>query len=84
MFSFRGEFDSVGAFFVVTMGVTWLVTLGGGRGANWLWVLGILFYKGVRLERGENWSHKTQVFHFLFSVYFLFAIIQFSKQKSYS
>jgi hypothetical protein len=38
------------------------------------------FHKGVKFERGENWFHKTQVFHFLFSV-FLYAIIQSSNQK---
>jgi hypothetical protein len=35
------------------------------------WALGTLFYKGVKIETGENWSHKTQVLHSLFSVYFL-------------
>jgi hypothetical protein len=50
-----------------------------GRGGDY--GLGTLFYKGVKFERGENWSHKTQVFHFLSSVYFLFVIIQVSNQK---
>jgi hypothetical protein len=56
---------------------------GGGGEQNWPWALGTSFYKGVKFERGENWSHKTQVFHFLFSVYFLFAI-QVSNHKNYS
>jgi hypothetical protein len=56
----------------------------GGGGANSPWILGTLFYKGVKFERGGNWSHKTQVFHFLFSFYFLYAIIQFSNQINYS
>jgi hypothetical protein len=38
----------------------------------------------VKFEREENWSHKTHVFHFLFSVYFLFAITQFSNRMKYS
>jgi hypothetical protein len=50
----------------------------GGGGQKWPWVLGNLFYKEVKFERAENCSDKTQVFHFLFSVYFLFAITQFS------
>jgi hypothetical protein len=41
-------------------------------------VLGTLSYKVVKFERGENLSHKTQVCRFLFSGYFLFAMIQFS------
>jgi hypothetical protein len=44
-------------------------------GQNWPWVFGTLFYKGVRFERGENWFHKTQVFHFL-----LFFICHYSIQ----
>jgi hypothetical protein len=56
--------------------------IGGGGRWELTCVLGILFYKSVKFERGENWSHKTQVFHFLFSVYFLFAIIQYSNQKT--
>jgi hypothetical protein len=63
--------------------VTWLITLGGG-GEDRSWVLGTSFYKGVKFERGENLSHKTQVFHFLFSVSFLIAIIQVSNKKNYS
>jgi hypothetical protein len=63
-----------------TMSVTWLITWAGGGGPNEPWVLGTRFYKGVKFERGENWLHKRQVFHFLFSVYFLFATIQFSNQ----
>jgi hypothetical protein len=47
---------------------------------NCPWVLGTLFYKGVKFERGKNLSPKTQVFHFLFCL-FSFAIIQFSSQK---
>jgi hypothetical protein len=39
-----------------------------------------LFYKAVKFERREISSHKTHVFHFLLSVYFLFVIIQFSYQ----
>jgi hypothetical protein len=58
--------------------------IGGGGGQKWPWVLEILIYKGVKFERGENWSHDTQVFRFIFSVYFLFAIIQFSNQINYS
>jgi hypothetical protein len=61
--------------------VTLLITLRGGV-QNWPWVLGTLFYKGIKIERGENWSHKTQIFRFLFYVYVLFAIIQFSNQKT--
>jgi hypothetical protein len=41
-------------------------------------MLDTLFYKGVTFERRENWSHKTQVFHFLFSV--LFVIISWLKK----
>jgi hypothetical protein len=41
-----------------------------------------LFYKGEKLERGENWFHKTQVFHSVFSVYFLFANSQLNNQKT--
>jgi hypothetical protein len=41
-------------------------------GGDWQWVLGTLFYKGAGFERGGNWPHKRQVFHFLFSVYFIF------------
>jgi hypothetical protein len=43
--------------------------------------LGTLFYKGVKFERGKNWSHKKQVFSLYFSCLFLFAIIQFSNRK---
>jgi hypothetical protein len=49
---------------------------GGGGVQNWPWVLGALFYKGVKFGRGENWSHKTHIFNFLFSVYFWFDSIQ--------
>jgi hypothetical protein len=68
--------DTVSLF----ISVTWIIAL--GRGQNWPWVLGTLFYKVGKFERWENWSHKTQVFHFF--VYFLFAIIQFSYHKNYS
>jgi hypothetical protein len=57
---------------------------GGGGGPKWTGVRGTLFYKGVKFERGENWSHKVQVFHFLIFVYFSFAIIQFTNQINYS
>jgi hypothetical protein len=43
-----------------------------------------IFYKGVKFERVENWSHKMHVLHFLFSVYFLFTIIEFRNQIKYS
>jgi hypothetical protein len=62
--------------------VTWLITRGGGGEQNWPWVLGTLFYKAVKFERGENWLHNTELFHFLFSDYLLFAIIQFSNHKN--
>jgi hypothetical protein len=55
----------------------------GGGGPNRRWVLRTLFYKGIEFEIWENWSHKTQVFHFLFSVYFSSATIQFSNQINY-
>jgi hypothetical protein len=67
----------------IIISVTWLITMGGGE-AKLTMGIGTLFYKGVRFERGENLAHKTQVLHFLFSVYFLFAIIQFSNQINYS
>jgi hypothetical protein len=35
-------------------------------------VLGTLFYKGVRFERGENWSYKPQALHFHFSICFFY------------
>jgi hypothetical protein len=34
-------------------------------------VLGTLCYKGVKFERGENWSHKTQFFLFFLSTLYL-------------
>jgi hypothetical protein len=51
-------------------------------GGELTWVLGTLFYKGDKSERGENWFHKTRGFHSLFSVYFLFAITKSSIQKT--
>jgi hypothetical protein len=35
-----------------TIGVNWLITLGG---QNQPWVLGTLIYKAVKLERREDW-----------------------------
>jgi hypothetical protein len=67
-----------------TICVNWLITLGAGGGANLPWVLGTSFYKGVKFDQGENWFHKTHVLHFLFSVHFLLAIIQFSNQINYT
>jgi hypothetical protein len=45
--------------------VTFLIPL---VGQNRPWVLGYLFYKRVKFERGENWSHKKQAFRFLFFI----------------
>jgi hypothetical protein len=67
------------SFLLSCISVTWLIT---AREQNWPGVLWTLLYKGGKFESVENWPHKTQVFHFLFSVYFLFASIQLSNQKS--
>jgi hypothetical protein len=48
---------------------------------NLAWVLGTFILLRVKFEKEENWSHKTQVFHSIFSVYFSFAIIQFSNKN---
>jgi hypothetical protein len=52
---------------------------GGGGGPNLPWVLGTLFYKGVKFERGENLSHKTQAFYFLFSIFYLLLLNSVTK-----
>jgi hypothetical protein len=62
--------------------VTWLIKVGGGGRQNWPWVLRTLFYKGVRFERGENWSHKTQVFYFIFSLFYLPLLNSVTKKLS--
>jgi hypothetical protein len=48
----------------------------GGGGVNWPWILGTLVYKGLKFERGENLTHKTQVFRFIF----VFFICHYSTQ----
>jgi hypothetical protein len=59
-----------------------LANIMGGGGPKLTMSMGTLFYKGIKFERGKNWSHKRQAFRFHFSVYFLLPIIQFSNQKT--
>jgi hypothetical protein len=64
-----------------------LITWGGevrGRGTKLTMGIRNFILQRVKFESVENWPDETQVFHFLFSVYFLFTIIEFSNQINYS
>jgi hypothetical protein len=49
------------------IGVTWLITLGGGGGQNRPWVLGTLIYERDKFERGEDWFEPVLHVHTLLS-----------------
>jgi len=45
--------------YLTLIGVTWLVTLGGGR-QNPPWVFGNFIYNGVKLEKEEDWCEPVR------------------------
>lgn len=49
--------------YLTLIGVTWLVTLGGGGGENRPWVFGNFIYKGVKLEEEEDWCEPVRNTH---------------------
>jgi hypothetical protein len=73
---------------VLVIGVTWLITLGGGGSKNRWSIWGTLIYQGVRLERGARLvrtsSYYTHTLFRHFHLKFLFAPLQLSSQKKLS